>query len=538
MKTYTENIGNHITQSYCNDADSFHFLGVSAYEKDDFKTALELVLKAIKIDSNVAEYYNTFGVILAKAGREQGAIKAYRKAIELNNDYVEAYSNLGNCLQKQNKHAESIEYYTKAIELNPDYADTYNNLGAALYHLKNFEAAAQNCRKAIELKNNYTDAYKNLAGSLYRLGDFKSAKENCHKAIKLKANYAEAYNTLAAVLQMEQRFDEAIECYNKTVEYAPDYAEAYYARGMLYLCQGEFAKGWDDYQWRLKTEKTKFTLRYDKPWWQGENFGGKTLLVQAEQGFGDSIQFVRYMPMVKERGGRVILAEKPELLNLFENLNDIDDLVSIRKLMEGKVSYDLYVTLLTLPAIFDTKIDTIPARIPYLWAKASKVTDWRKKIETDALKVGIVWAGNPEHLNDHNRSCALKNFTRLAKIKNVKIFSLQKGPGIKQIKDWSADMELINLGQKFEDFTDTAAAIENMDLIISVDTSVIHLAGAMGKTTWALIPYESDWRWMLNREDSPWYPTIRQFRQKEYGNWEELFARVAKQLQILVSQSR
>jgi tetratricopeptide (TPR) repeat protein len=155
-----------------------------------------------------------------------------------------------------------------------------------------------------------------LAAGLYKLGNFKAAIENCRSAIKLKGNYAEAYNTLAAALQAEQRFDEAIECYDKTVEYAPDYAKAYYSRGMLYLCHGEFAKGWDDYQWRLKTEKAKVTLRYDKPWWQGENFQGKTLLVQAEQGFGDSIQFVRYLPMVKERGGTVILAEKSELIEL------------------------------------------------------------------------------------------------------------------------------------------------------------------------------------------------------------------------------
>ena len=482
-----------MTEKHSNEADSLHRSGVSAYQNGDLKTALELVLKAIEINSNVPKYYNTFGVILAQAGREQVAIKAYRKAIKLDNNYEVAYNNLGNCLQKQNKYAESIEYYARAIKLNPDYAEAYNNLAAALH----------------------------------KFGNSKAAIENCHKAIKLKENYAEAYNTLAAALQAEQRFDEAIECYDKTVEYAPDYAEAYYSRGMLYLCHGEFAKGWDDYQWRLKTERTKVTLRYDKPWWQGENFQGKTLLVQAEQGFGDSIQFVRYLPMVKERGGTVILAEKPELIGLFRNLEGIDDLVDTRKVAEGNIKYDLYVTLLSLPAIFGTKIDSIPARIPYLSAEASKIAFWHDKTKTDAFKIGIVWAGNPTHANDHNRSCTLKNFTRLAKIENVTLFSLQKDSAIEQLNNWPEDLELIDFGQKFEDFTDTAAAIENMDMTISVDTAVIHLAGAMGKTAWLLIPYEPDWRWMLNRQDCSWYPTIKLFRQKEYGNWEELFHRVA-----------
>jgi Flp pilus assembly protein TadD len=491
-----------MTERDSNDGDLLHRSGVSAYQNGDLKTALEHILKAIEINSNAAEYYNTFGVILAQAGREQGAIKAYRKAIELNNNYGAAYSNLGNCLQKQNKYAESIEYYAKAIKINPDYAEAYNNLAAGLYKLGNFEAAIENCRKAI----------------------------------KLKANFAETYNTLAACLQAEQRFDEAIECYDKTVEYAPDYAEAYYSRGMLYLCHGQFAKGWDDYQWRLKTEKTKVTLRYDKPWWQGENFQDKTLLVQAEQGFGDSIQFVRYLPMVKERGGTVILAEKSELIGLFRDLEGIDDLVDIRKVAEGNVKYDLYVTLLSLPAIFGTNIDSIPARIPYLSAKASKIAYWHDKIKTDAFKIGIAWAGNPTHDNEHNRSCTLEDFIQLAKLENVTLFSLQKGTAIEQINNWPEDLELIDLGHEFEDFTDTAAVIENMDLTISVDTCVLHLAGAMGKTAWGLIAHEPDWRWMLNRGDSPWYPTIRLFRQKEHGNWEELSHRVTEQLKILIEK--
>ncbi len=483
-----------------NNADQRHRLGVSAYKNGDLKTPLEFVLEAIKDDNNAPEYYNTFGVILAQTGRDQAAVKAYRKAIELNNDYAQAHSNLGNCLQQQNKYAESIEYYTKAIELNPDYAEAHNN----------------------------------LASALYKLGDFKTAIIYCRKAIELKDDYAQAYNTLAAALNMEQSYDEAIECYNKTIQLAPDYAEAYYSRGILYLGRGQFAKGWHDYQWRLKTAKTNIQLRHDKPWWQGENFQGKTLLVQSEQGFGDSMQFVRYLPMVKDRGGTVILAEKPELIDLFRDIEGIDDLAGVAELADGAVKYDLYVPLLNLPGIFNTTADNIPARIPYLSAKEPKVLHWRNKIQTDAFKVGLAWAGNPVHTNDHNRSCALQNFTPLAEIENVKLFSLQKGPGIEQIKDWQGDTELIDIGQQFADFTDTAAVIENMDLIISVDTSIIHLAGAMGKPVWTLLPFMSDWRWMMERQDCPWYPTMRLFRQERPGRWQDLFEQVARMLHKLL----
>lgn len=491
-----------MTEKHSNDDELLYRSSVSAYQKGDLKTALELVLKAIRINSNVPGYYNTFGVILAQAGREQAAIKAYRKAIELNNNYEIAYNNLGNSLQKLNKYDESIQYYARAIKLKPDYAEAYNNIAAALY----------------------------------KLGNFKEAIENCKKAVKLKEDYAEAYNTLAAALQSERRFDEAIESYSKTLQYAPEYAEAYYSRGMLYLLRGNFAKGWHDYQWRLKTNKTKATLRYDKPQWQGENFHGKTLVVQAEQGFGDSIQFVRYLPMVKERGGTVIFAEKTELIGLFTNLDGIDDLVDTAKLTEGNVKHDLYVNLLTLPAIFETNIDTIPARIPYLSADASKIEYWHNNIKTDAFKIGIAWAGNSTHGNDRNRSCSLNNFIQLAKIENVTLFSLQKGSAAEQINHWPGDLELINLGREFRDFSDTAAAIENMDLTISVDTSVIHLAGAMAKNAWLLLPHEPDWRWMLNRDDSPWYPTISLFRQKQYGNWDGVFQSVAEQLKILIEK--
>ncbi len=484
-----------------NNADQLHRSGVSAWQNGDLKTASQLVLKAIEADSNAPEYYNTFGVILAQAGRDRGAVKAYRKAIELNNDYAQAHSNLGNCLQQQNKYAESIEYYTKAIELNPDYAEAHNN----------------------------------LASALYKLGDSKTAIKHCRKSIELKADYPEAYNTLAAALNMDQSYDEAIECYNKTIQLAPDYAQAYYSRGMLYLSCGQFAKGWNDYQWRLKTAGTNIKLQHDKPWWRGENFHGKTLLVQSEQGFGDSIQFVRYLPMAKDRGGTVILAEKPELIDLFGDLEGIDDLVDAKELEDGAVKYDLYVPLLNLPGIFDTAADNIPAPIPYLSAKEPKVAHWRNKIQTDAFKIGIAWAGNPIHTNDHNRSCALQNFTPLADIKNVKLFSLQKGTGTEQIKNWHGATELIDLGQAFADFSDTAAAIENMDLIISVDTSVIHLAGAMGKPAWTLLPFTPDWRWMMQRQDSPWYPTIKLLRQKQHGNWQELFHRVTDRVENLTT---
>ena len=277
---------------------------------------------------------------------------------------------------------------------------------------------------------------------------------------------------------------------------------------------------------------------YEQPYWDGGSFVGKRLLVHYEQGFGDNIQFVRYLPMVKQRGGTVIFEVRKPLYDLFGQIEGIDEFVEACPDGQApRVDFDLHISPLDLPGLFETTLENIPCNIPYLCAEAEKTAYWRERVDSDSFKVGLVWSGSGLHGNDHNRSSVLRNFLPLTKIKGVKLYALQKGLAAREVKELAPEMRVINLGEEFEDFADTAGAIENMDLVISVDTCVLHLAGAMGKAVWALIPFEPEWRWMLDRKDSPWYPTMRLFRQKKRGDWDELFARVAEQLQILVSKN-
>jgi len=304
---------------------------------------------------------------------------------------------------------------------------------------------------------------------------------------------------------------------------------------MALLLTGRFEEGWDEYRWRLRTEKAAYPRRHHVPCWDGSPFAGKRLLVHYEQGFGDNIQFIRYLPMVKRRGGTVICEMLAPLIGLFHGLPGIDELIPASAERTLATEFDLYVPLLELPGIFGTTSKTIPAGVPYLHADPAKAEYWRQKLVSRAFKVGIVWAGKPAHPEDRTRSCHLRHFLHWSKIPGLRLFGLQKGAAANQTEDLSQEIAMTNLGGELDDFTDTAAVIANLDLIVSVDTAVLHLAGAMGRPAWAILPFSPDWRWMLDRPDSPWYPTMRLFRQKSYGDWDDVFQRVSQELQMLVA---
>jgi len=297
---------------------------------------------------------------------------------------------------------------------------------------------------------------------------------------------------------------------------------------------GDFHQGWQKYSWRQKTiwKDIIYPHHHKEPRWDGSTFVDKSLFVHCEQGFGDTLQFVRYLPLVKARGGTVLFEVWPSLMNLLHGFEGVDELAEL-SINRSMVKFDCYISLMDLPKIFGTTLDTIPCDVPYIHADLTKADYWRGRLDGADFKVGIVWAGKPEHGNDHNRSCELKHFASLGEIEGVKLYSLQKGDAAAHLDNSSG---IIGLADQFEDFTDTAAVIENLDLVISVDTAVVHLAGAMGKPVWTLLPFAPDWRWMLERDDSPWYPTMKLFRQEKWGDWSGLFARVAQQLKILAEK--
>jgi hypothetical protein len=302
------------------------------------------------------------------------------------------------------------------------------------------------------------------------------------------------------------------------------------------LRAGEYEEGWREYEWRLRQPKwSKFfpSIKH-QPLWQGEDFQGKSLLVHCEQGFGDSIQFVRYLPMVKKRGGEVILEAPGPLMSLFRTLPGVD---RIRRLEPGSptgADFDLYAPLLSLPGIFQTRPASIPGQVPYLFADPVKASRWQDQNAVGKFRVGVVWAGSKVHVNDGRRSCPLEHFKVLAAIPHLQLYSLQAEASVVEIGSCGFPDAVIHRGDQLEDFSDTAAAISNLDLLITVDTAAAHLAGAMGHRVWLLLPYVSDWRWFTDRSDSPWYPSMRLFRQRAPGDWPSVFEQISEALhQIL-----
>ena len=310
---------------------------------------------------------------------------------------------------------------------------------------------------------------------------------------------------------------------------------AHWNLSLALLLSGDFAGGWEEYEWRWKM-KNNDGRNYSCPLWQGEDIVGRTINLHVEQGFGDTIQFIRYAPMVMQRGAKVIVECQPQLVRL---LASVEGLAHITDRTASSIYFDMHAPLLSLPRIFSTTLKTIPCHVPYLSADRVLVAKWRQKIEPlpGRFRVGLVWAGNPTHGNDRNRSCALVDFALLAKIPNVIFYSLRKDEGAEQCENPPHEINLVDLTRDIADFADTAALMDNLDLIISVDTAVAHLAGALGRPVWTLLPFVPDWRWLLDRRDNPWYPTMRLFRQSKPGNWRGVMADVANALREYVVNS-
>ncbi len=560
-----------VTKNHPDHSSALHSLGMIACQRGQYRLAAEFVAKAVAADRQIPQFHNTLGVVLAAVGKTQKAIDAYRRAISLKPDYAEAYANMADTLQSQGQYPAALENCKKAIQLQPALAGAYYNLANILRQQGRHDEAIENYQHVIRLKPDFAMAHGNLAVTLKEHGrnaeavesykqairlmpadatlrhDLGTVLKDCQRcdeatesykqAIRLKPDYPKAYNSLGVAMKECNRCPEAIENYEQAIRLKPDYADAHWNRSLALLLSARLAEGWKEYQRRYDDLNTiNYPYYNQNTLWNGSSFAGKTLLVRYQQGLGDNIQFARYLPMVKERGGKVIYETKKPLTNLLRPLDGIDELVEVSSNGRPAASFDLHISLMDLPRIFGTTIETIPSNVPYLYADPAKAQVWRNRIPPKDLTVGILWAGAPAHRNDRNRSCTLADFAPLAEIDGIQLYGLQKGDAPNQADTSPAEIIAANLGEEFEDFTDTAAAIENMDLVVSVDTAVLHLAGAMGKPTWALLPFAPDWRWMLERQDSPWYPTMRLFRQKRPGCWPDVFADVKKELQALADK--
>jgi len=544
---------------------ALYSLGTIAYRRGNLKSAIELVEQAIDNGPKLPKFQNTLGLLYEEAGQTEKALNCYRTALDIKPDYAEALHNiailaltkgdyqtaseyakkaltaepgfpqacntLGFCLQQQGHLQDAAVFFNKAVELKPDYAEAYNHLGVLLTDQSNYIEAVDAFEKALLIDPEYAELYNNIAIAKKNLRAFDEAIKYLNKAIQLEPDFYQAYQNLANSLRSKGLLEEALQYYNRAIELNPDYAEAHWNRCLTLLLNGDLAEGFKQYQCRIEPslEIITYPHAYDKPKWDGRPINGKTIFIHYEQGFGDNIQFIRFLPMLKAIGATVLFEAREPMLDLLKDFPGIDRLIEAQ--LENPVTedFDFYAALMDLPAIFQTDTESIPANIPYLSADKERSEKWKQRFATDDFKVGIVWAGKPSHDDDTNRSCKLSNFAPLASIDGIKLYSLQKGGPAEQIHQF--DIEIENLAPDLLSFADTAAAIENLDLVISVDTAVLHLAAAMGKPTWGLIQYSPDWRWMLNRTDSPWYPTLKLFRQKNYADWKDVFEEVKQKLQ-------
>lgn len=507
-------------------------LGNVHYTRNEMADAVGCYRQAQTLAPDYTDVYVNLGSALHILGRRTEAIACYQKVITLKPNLCEAHYNLGNVFQDMERFDEAMVHYEHAVRIRPQHVRALYSLGNALLATERYAEAIARYQEALRLAPNYHEAYVNLGTALYNEGRFDEAEACCKTLLQLKPDFVEGHNNLGITLQALGQYKEAQACYEEALRLKPTHAEAHWNWSLVGLMHGDYLRGWEEFEWRFQVLKEFKKRTLDKPQWDGAPFEGKRLLVIAEQGFGDIIQCVRYLPQVKTLGGEIVLECPPELMGLVRGLPGVDDLVDRDVQRLPMVPYDAYIHLMSLPSLFNTTLETIPPISPSMLAvDPAKISAWRQRLSGDSgLKIGIAWAGNPKNPSSRYRSCPLEQFTGLSQMPGVTLYSLQKGEAGLQAMAPPEGVTLVNLAPEIKDFEDTAAIISNLDMVITVDTVVAHLAGALLKPVWVLLPYVADWRWLLNRTDSPWYPTMRLFRQTHPGDWPTVFDTVLEAL--------
>lgn len=513
--------------------DAIHLSGILSYQAGRFSESKSLFHRALEIYPDSAAILNSLGNVLLAERKHAEAVKAFNRAIEISPNQVDALSNLGIALSEMGRHDEAIACHRRAAEIKPSDVAVLTNLGKSLGDARRPDEAITVFNRLVELHPDSVDGHNNLAAMLMEVGRYGDAVRHCQRAHDLAPNSPYVLNNVGTMLLRQGRWKDAIAAFERTLELMPNHAEAHTKLGVTYLTIGQWERGWREYEWRFEINRyVGFRRKFAQPQWEGESLAGRTILLHAEQGFGDTIQFSRYAPILAAHGANVILECQPALLGLFKS-SAYFSRITLVAAGQSLPPFDLHCPLMSVPRVLQTTPETIPQTGQYLTPLPADVARWSAKLNRvtgAAKKVGVVWAGNPLHRNDRSRSLPIEALAPLSNIANVKFVSLQKGdsPLISAAKHSSFAM--IDFTSELTDFSETAALIANLDLVISVDTSVAHLAGAMGKPIWLLLPFVPDWRWMMSREDSPWYSTARLFRQTRDENWAGVVSEVGAAL--------
>ena len=490
--------------------------------------ALESYDQALRLRPNHVEVLYNRGNALKDLKRLDDAVESYDRAVSACPQYVEALSNRGAALEELGRLEDALKSYDRAVAVRADFTEALSNRGNTLKTLGRFEEALESYDRALAAHPEHVEALYNRGFTLQELQRFADAVESYDRALAVRPHHAEALSNRGGALQELRRFADALESYNRALAIRPDYAEARWNRALLLLLNGSFADGWLGYESRRSMPSwTARNLNGHE--WSGDSPAGRRLLLYAEQGFGDTIQFARYAPLAAARGARVILEVQPPLESLLTMLNGVEAVVAKG---DPLPPFDLHCPLLSLPLLFGTTRDTIPADVPYIRPTADRCDIWRRRLPRDAATVGLVWSGSPESSKDRQRSIPFEQFAPLLTVPGIRFVSLQKDVRVTDACALREQGKVIDLGADLKDFSDSCAAISQLDMVITVDTAVAHLAGAIGKPVWILLPYVPDFRWLLDCTDSPWYPNARLFRKSKDSDWAEVVSRVKSELTV------
>jgi len=508
------------------DAGALTNRGVTLHALSRFQDALASYDAAIALWPNGDAVFANRGITLHALKRFDEALASFDHALALRPDNVEALGSRGVTLHMLRRFDEALASYDRALALRPDNAEVHSNRSVTLFELKRFAEALASCDRALALQPDYPEALSSRGNALSVLKRFDEASANYDRALALRPDYAEAHTGLGVTLHALKRFDDELRCYERALAVRPDFVEAHYNGALCRLLIGDFDRGWGEHEWRWEIEQFKHAKRnFAQPQWTGsQEISGKTILLHAEQGFGDTIQFCRYAPRVAALGARVILVVQEALRDL---LRSLDGVVQVVSMSDAVPPFDMHCFFLSLPLAFGTRLATIPGETPYLRVSAQAVANWNARLPPRTRpRIGLAWSGRPEHNNDQNRSIDLASFLSPLQGIDATFVSLQREVRAADAVVLQERSDLVHFGKELKDFSDTAALVANLDLVIAVDTSVAHLAGALAKPVWILLPFVPDWRWLLDRDDSPWYPTARLFRQDDSRQWGGAFGRL------------
>jgi Flp pilus assembly protein TadD len=513
-------------------ADLHRGLGAALARQGKRDDAAACFQRALHWRPDGGELYNELGLAFLQQDRCAEAERHIRRAAELKPDSAEMHNNLGVALARQKKHDEAVGCFRQAVRLEPRYVEAHTNLGFVLRDSGRLDDALASCREAVRLRPAFAEAHNNLGIVLARRGEVEQAEASYRRAIEIKPDLANAHNNLGTILGALNRHAEALASFEDALRHDPRLDEARYNRSLTRLTLGRWEDGWPEFEYRESMRERSFR----QPRWDGTSLAGRTILLHTEQGLGDTFQFVRFADPVRQQGGKVLLECPPPMVPLLKGCRSIDRVIARGTPLPP---FDVHASLLSLPVLLGTTLETLPAKVPYLFADPGLVERWGVALgRIRAFRIGIAWQGSPTHVADRFRSVPLAEFRPLAAIDGVQLISLQKEHN-EELADVADRFVVIDLAQQLDGgsgaFMGTAAAMSHLDLVVTCDTAVAHLAGGMGVPTWVVLPYSADWRWMLDRDDSPWYPTVRLFRQPRRGDWREVFGRVAEEVVKLVT---